>query len=71
MTDELYFPRGYANLHTEIKIKLTTMRVWTFIGRSHTLARLSQRIWTATPRGTVNQELKLLTMHLILNWLGW
>ena len=25
------------------------------------IARLSQRIWTATLRGTVNQELKLLT----------
>ena len=23
------------------------------------------------PRGTVNQELKLLTMHLILNCSGW
>ena len=34
------------------------------------LARLSQRIWKTTPRGAVNQELKLLTMHVILNWLG-
>ena len=28
---------------------------------------LTQRVWTTTPIGTINQELKLLTMHLILN----
>ena len=29
--------------------------------------RLTQRVWTTTPIGTIKQELKLLTMHLILN----
>ena len=34
------------------------------------LARLSQCVWTVTPRGTVDQGLKLKTTHLILSWLG-
>ena len=34
------------------------------------VGKLSQRAWTSTPRGTVNQELKLSTKHL-LRWFGW
>ena len=32
------------------------------------IARLSQRVWVTTPRGTVNQELKLSPTHLLLKW---
>ena len=35
------------------------------------IVRLSQALWTTTPRSTVNQELKLLTKDLKLSWLGW
>ena len=34
------------------------------------IARLSQRVWTTTLRGRVNQELKLLNTHFPLKWLG-
>ena len=30
-----------------------------------------KRIWTTTRRGTVDQECKIPTTHLILSWLGW
>ena len=30
-----------------------------------------QSVWTTTPGDTVNRELKLSTMHLVLSGLGW
>ena len=35
------------------------------VGLRSVKARLGQRVWTTTPRGTVNQELKLSTTHLV------
>ena len=46
-------------------ISATAVRSWWI----RDISEVKPAVWTTTPRGTVNQELKLYITHLILSWL--
>ena len=57
--------------HIRVNKELVELNVYSNQEKNISINSEVQRVGMTTPRGTVNQELKLLTMHLILNWFGW